>query len=479
MIKRVMIRLKGFSDKYLCFSRFSRDIFGFDRFLIHFSLFLIVFFSLSCQPSTNAEENSTPENEFRRAKNEAVLVQAQNDIEKYRKGNVRIKILGSNGKTVFGAKLKIKQSSHDFKFGCYLKIDDLDAEKLPEYEKHFARLFNYAVVGTYWDFIENKQGIENWHWFEREIAIGKKLGLKIEAAPVLWGTNKAGTPQWLPKDKKELLEILERRVKTAVSKNDESVDEWEIVNEPLAPKTDVFARRIGNDYIESAFLWARQAAPNKRLLINEYGVFGSVSSHNRNRDTYFNLLSELLKKPVSPDVIGIQAHANGEWYEPADIAEQLKRYASLGKPIQITEFSSQIYDFDDRTTPLKITGNYQSGVWNAEKQAEFYREFYTVSFANPQVEAITTWGLDDERAWLPGIGLIDENDNEKPNYKVLDRLINEEWRTNLQMKIGKSGIGNFRGFYGVYEVEAVVNGKTIVNVFELKKIAENEWIIKI
>ena len=429
-------------------------------------LILAVIFSSGCSQPTTAKNE----------RNKAALEQARQNIEKFRKGTVKIKVISAKGKSLEKVRLNIKQISHNFKFGCYLKIDDLAPEKLPEYEKHFAKLFNFAVVGTYWDFVENKRGNEDWSWFEREVATANKLNLKIEAAPILWGTNQSGTPAWLPHDEKNLAPILKRRIESTLTKS-ANIEDWEIVNEPLAPKKDFFAQNLGNEYIETAFLQARQIAPSKRLMLNEYGVFGAIESHNYNRDKYFALLNELIGKNVPIDVIGIQAHANGEWYEPANVAEQLERYATLGKPIQITEFSSQTLNYDYRKTPHKILGTYQTGIWDAEKQAEFYHEFYTVAFGNPQVEAIVSWGLDDERAWLPGIGLIDATENIKPNYRMLDRLLNKEWRTNLQIDLPANEIANFRGFYGTYEVEVSINGKKIKKMFELKKDSQNEWIL--
>jgi GH35 family endo-1,4-beta-xylanase len=249
---------------------------------IRFEYFVLIALSLnffSACKTTATSKNDLPEDiSARKSKNEAVLQKAKDNIEKYRKGDVQIKVLDAQGKPVRGAKLNIKQVSHDFKFGCYLKIDDLAPEKLSEYEKHFARLFNYAVVGTFWDFVENKRGKENWLWFERETALSQKLGARIQAAPILWGTNEFGTPGWLPRRKNELLPILEYRVRSTVTKYQNVVEDWEIVNEPLAPKKDFFAQTAGDEYIESAFLQARQAAPGERLLINEYGVFGSIAT---------------------------------------------------------------------------------------------------------------------------------------------------------------------------------------------------------
>jgi len=473
-----MIFLNNSTEIQSNWRRLTGKIYLLTRFETYLWLILILSFSPSCRLSATAENDLTVQDDARKTRNETALSQARENIEKFRKGNAQIKVLDSKGKSIGQAQIKITQLSHDFKFGCYLKIDDLAPEKLPEYEKHFARLFNYAVVGTYWDFVENKRGIENWSWFERETALAEKLNLKIQAAPILWGTNAAGTPSWLPTNKTGLSEILENRVKSSLTKNKNNVGEWEIVNEPLAPKTDFFAKVIGADYIKTAFSQARQSAPEKRLLINEYGVFGADKKHNYNRDKYLELLQKMTAEKVPFDVIGIQAHASGEWFEPANVAEQLDRYAALGKPLQITEFSAQTLDYDDRKTPLDISGAYRSGVWNADRQAEFYREFYTVAFGNPQVEAITTWGLDDKRAWLPGIGLINENGDVKSNYKMLDRLINDEWRTNLQTNTVADS-AKFRGFYGIYEVEVLAGGKRVKAKFELKKNDKNEWILHV
>lgn len=445
------------------------------RFVNLLLIALILNFCSACRSAATAENASE------KSRNEAALSEARNNIEKFRKGDARIKILDARGKAVGDAQINIKQISHDFKFGCYLKIDDLAPEKLPAYEAHFARLFNYAVVGTYWDFVENRRGAENWSWFEKEVALARKLNLRIAAAPLLWGTNEAGTPAWLPQAKDELLPVLKRRVQTPVAKYENVVDDWEIVNEPLAPKADVFAERTGNDYVAQAFRGARESAPGERLMINEYGVFGSVKKQNYNREKYFSLLKELIEKGAPVDVVGIQAHSLGEWFEPADVAERLAFYAALGKPVQITEFSAQIFDYTDKRTPLGISGAYRggAGVWNEEKQAEFYREFYTIAFGSPQVEAIVTWGLDDERAWLPGIGLLDAGGNPKANYKTLDRLINNEWRTNLQINAGAGKAAEFRGFYGAYEIEVIAGAKRARAVFDLKKDVENEWIVRL
>ncbi len=438
-------------------------------------IFLGLIFLTSCLVKATT---SVDTKELRLPKSELALRQANENIEKYRKGDVRIRVVDARGRAVQGLKLQIKQISHDFKFGCYLKVDDLAPEKLPDYERYFSRLFNYSVIGNYWDFVENKQGSADFTWLDREAALSRKLGARVQMAPILWGTNDAGTPKWLPRSKDALMPILKDRVQSSVIKSGGLIDELEVVNEPLAPKTDKFAESVGDDYIASAFNWAREAGPNKRLLINEYGVFGSVVAHNYNRDKYFALLEDLIKRKVAIDVIGIQAHANGEWYSPANVAEQLERYASFGRPIQITEFSAQTLEYDDRKTPMRISGSYRNGIWDEEKQAEFYREFYAIAFGNRQVEAITTWGLDDERSWLPGIGLLDKDGRPKASYTALDSLINKEWKTSFEGSTDGNGTLGFRGFYGNYEI-LVPDGSSKPVKFVLEKGRSNEWAVRL
>ncbi len=432
-------------------------------------IILLLSFCTACVSPVSGEDKTVAE------KSKLALAQAAQNIENFRKGNAQINLAGFKQKDL---KIRIGQISHSFKFGCYLKIDGLNRQQTTLYENQFKRLFNYAVIGTYWDVTENRRGAHFWTNFDNETAMAKRNGWQIQSAPILWGTNRAGTPAWLPDEKEELQRDVSERIRRFFENYPETAADIEIVNEPLSPEPDVFANRLGKLYVDSAFRRAKEISPNSRLMLNEYGVFGAVSANNYNRDKYFDYISALKDRQIPFDLIGIQSHANREWYSPADVAEKLDRYAAQGKPIQISEFSAQTKNYDNRARYEKILGNYRSGIWDDAKQAEFYREFYTVAFGNRNVEAIVQWGLDDARAWLPGIGLIDESGNRKPNYVVLDELINEEWRTNVELDLKDAKNAEFRGFFGVYEIEVIGGGKSLSKqTFELKKDAPNNFLI--
>lgn len=437
---------------------------------IQILLLAIALLCLSCESPAGAISSRSD----RSTRNRNALESARASIEENRKGNAKIIVVDKTGRPLTNVALKVEQKAHAFKFGCYLKLDDLSPEKWPAYERHFSRLFNYAVVGTYWDVIENKRGQENWSWFDREVEFAAKIGASVQAAPVVWGTNTAGTPAWLSNDTTELNATLRKRVATSVSRNSK-VKDWEIVNEPLARTTDRFAANNAEKaYIATAFKTAKIARPDARMILNEFGVFGSLAVNNYNRDRYFDIAKGLLDSGIPVDVIGIQAHSNGEWFEPSIVAVQLARYATLGKPLQITEFSVQTEVYGGGH-PQPISGNYGQGNWDDGKQAEFYREFYTVAFGEPSVEAIVTWGLDDERAWLPGIGLIDKHGTAKPAYNELEKLINNEWRTNLAGQTNSNGEFEFRGFFGDYVIKAETPLGSLKLNAALEKGVGNNW----
>ena len=88
-----------------------------------------------------------------------------------------------------------------------------------------------------------------------------------------------------------------------------------------------------------------------------------------------------------------------------------------------------------------------------------------ILFAHPLVEAVTGWDFADG-AWLGApSGLIRRDNTVKPAYKALDRLIHEEWETNVSATTDTQGHLEFEGYRGVYEAE--YEGRTAE--FEVRK----------
>ena len=81
-------------------------------------------------------------------------------IEKYQKGDGDIKIVDQNGAVISGATIRLKQKSHEFRFGANLfMLDELETEEKNEkYKKYFSDVFNMATLPFYWDSLEPERG---------------------------------------------------------------------------------------------------------------------------------------------------------------------------------------------------------------------------------------------------------------------------------------------------------------------------------
>ena len=121
---------------------------------------------------------------------------------------------------------------------------------------------------------------------------------------------------------------------------------------------------------------------------------------------------------------------------------------------------------------------------NEEVQAELTKALYETWFATENMKSIVWWNLvDGYGAYAPlgssegenyyGGGLLRFDMSEKPAYKVIDKLINEDWNTSFVKSISSNEL-SFRGFYGDYEITVEdENGKETKNV----KLHENEAIV--
>ena len=96
-------------------------------------------------------------------------------------------------------------------------------------------------------------------------------------------------------------------------------------------------------------------------------------------------------------------------------------------------------------------------------------DIYRLWFASPRMAGITWWNLGDGTAYgnegIAGGGLADVDFNPKPAYRALDKLINQDWKTQLETTSSADGHVRFRGFHGGYQITVKTAGRT--KTFEL------------
>ena len=410
---------------------------------------------------------------------------ADRDIEANRKGDFEL-CLYENGKKAENADVDVRLKSVDFNFGANIfmlgQYDDEDKNRL--YEEKFTGLFNSAAIPLYWEGTEPRKGYLRYSAdtpndvYRRppaDIAVDfcKKHGLRMKGHPLFWHEF---IPRWLPDDYNELKPYIEKRFCEISERYKDVIECFDVVNEP-SRIYDVYMRDRYNpnakyivpedDYCVRLFDLANRLFPSNKLILND--TVGAAFAEFRGKYSgYYLNIKDLLSRGVRIDEIGMQCHCGADGpakvYNSEMLADVLDTYASLGKTINISEIS----------IPSSFGG--LSKEEGEELQALAAERLYKLCFSHPSVTGITWWNMPDDGVLttkrvagnenLPSTGLLDGDYNEKPAYRVLSRLINDEWTTSLKTS-ARDGVALFRGFFGTYEITVHVGGRTVKRTVKL------------
>lgn len=425
-------------------------------------------------------------------------------IEANRKGHVKLSFIHKDGSKPEKVHVELKQKTHDFRFGanCFL-LDEMESEeKNAEYKRLFANLFNLATIPFYWCDLEPEQGKPRFAKDSPKIYRRPAPDLCLEFCrehgiePKLHCLNyDQWTPSWIDPDAsvQTVKRYLDRRMQEIAERYRDSIPSMEVINETLCdPRwnmTDAEPRHSTHffeepDIVEWSFEHARKYLPFTRLIINEATDFIWGGAFHWNRNAYYMQIERALSKGASIDSIGMQYHMfyraedeerrTAKMYDPSILYATMDRFADFRRPLQVTEI----------TIPA-----YSNAAEDEELQAEIIRNLYRIWFSHANMEAAVYWNLVDGYAAFARQGDMTSGENyfhgalvrfdmtPKPAYKALDQLINREWRTNGAFE----GVDHVtvKGFYGDYEAQVTVDGRTLPIAFHIGKGESNQYTFKI
>ena len=443
--------------------------------LKHFNYFLILFFlGLPCV--VNAEIHSP-------WKMEGV----NERIKKIRMGPIKLQFVDTHGSRVNQQlPININLKKHAFQFGVGMGQSwALYGERnFERYRAYMGEVFNLVALGFQWSWIEKKRGqFEKIEHIESNLKWAKARDINIKGMPLLWHN---AIPRWMDAnaEAEEIEPLILRRIRYLLEEYPE-VKTWNLYNEAVgAEKKFVKNNPIAN-WLKSkggpaaAQTWvsqiAHQTAPNRIYVNNHY-------SH---RDPEFKKMNhELLRLGTRFDAIGIQTHMHTKKsrLSQSELWKLLEDYKVFGKSIHLTEISvpssppfDSWRDFQPHVESLKNASSKKNRLRIAKKsnkkleifQAEYLRDFYTLAFSHPKVEALIYWSGSDLYEWRgTAAGLLDVKHNPKPAYKVLKNLIKKKWHTNVNDLTDATGTISFSGFYGEYVGKIKLNGKEQSFTFE-------------
>ena len=399
----------------------------------------------------------------------------EENIEKYRKGDACVKITDENGNALANTTVKIKQISHDFKFGANIfMLDELETkEKNDAYKSAFKSVFNMATLPFYWASLEPEKGklryeIGSEPYYRRPpidlcIEFCEKNGIEPREHALAYEHH---FPRWLSDlTVEEVKDALENRYKEIAKRYAHKIPTIEVTNEML------WNHRVTkfydeNDYVEWCFKLAEKYFPNNQLVINEY-TDAFWGANCRSTDSYYAYTESSMLKGARIDAIGAQFHMfesreseiakSSYLYNPKSLYDHMNLYSNLSKHLQVTEITIPAYSNDEK---------------DEEIQAEIIKNLYRVWFSHPSMEQIIYWNLVDGYAyvenptpeairWSQGNMSVGENVyyggllrfdlSPKPAYYAIKDLITKEWHTELELETDENGYARFRGFYGDYE----------------------------
>lgn len=218
----------------------------------------------------------------------------------------------------------------------------------------------------------------------------------------VWG-EKLWLPDWLKNgnySKDNLLKLIEEHIKTLGQRYQGQVREWTVVNEPFTRKLGInkldewWGERLGEEYIDKSFIWAKQADPNAVLLLNDFG--------NETKNPVSNLMYDYVKRALAKgipiDGIGMQMHIAGN-SPPSkeDVVSNMRRFADLGLKIYVTEFDVNLHDL------------YLTEVEEFKIQAKIYKDMLgaCLEVGRDICPNFGLLGITDKQSWYRGLGIYD------------------------------------------------------------------------
>jgi hypothetical protein len=166
------------------------------------------------------------------------------------------------------------------------------------------------------------------------------------------------------------------------------------------------------------FKIASSIDPLAELCYNDY----NISTVERFRNGAIARVKQILKAGAKITVFGDQEHLSAPGVSPRMLWKTWDQVSKeTGLPIEVTEF-----DFGSK---------------NDQLQADYMEDFYRAAFSHPSVDAIIIWGFWENAHWLANRGghLINKDWSWRTSMKVVDQLLNHEWRTIESLKTNSKG----------------------------------------
>lgn len=292
------------------------------------------------------------------------------------------------------------------------QANGVDTDSIAIVNRHFNTLT--AENDMKWERIQPTSGNFTFTNADALVSFAKNTNKSVIGHALVWHQQ---TPHWVFEDENGNLAsrtLLLERMKTHIFalagryKND--IKGWDVVNEAFnedgSYRESKWYKIIGQDFIELAFEYAAQAAPNAKLYYNDYNLFKAAKM-----DSVIALVNRMKDKGIRIDGIGEQGHYG---LEPPleELHKSIEKVAATGLTMMITELDISVLKFPDEDSmgadislnfALKDEYNpYATGISNSSsrKLAKAYTDLFRLFLTHQQhIDRVTLWGVSDNDTW--------------------------------------------------------------------------------
>lgn len=306
-------------------------------------------------------------------------------------------------------------------------------------------------------------------------ARNKKMAMRGHC--LVWNQQ---SPTWISSDggktndknwtRQQALDIMKNHITNVVGFYKGKVREWDVVNECLddnqpavrtnpegydMKKNCVWQQAIGDDYVDSAFVYAHQADPDAELYLNDYGVELQGKAKSA---AFYNLALRLKKAGLPIHGVGLQCHFSIGDVDSLRLDQTIGRFEEAGLKCIITELDMGIPDTSEASL---------------EEQARSYRVITDIMLNHDNCTSMVIWGLKDNNSWRESSSplLFTAQLDKKPAYYAVrsalrHRALTESGiRSVRQSAKGDGHIYNLAGqkVGADYQGIVIIDGRKVMN----------------
>lgn len=263
--------------------------------------------------------------------------------------------------------------------------------------------------------LQPKEGEFRWDVSDRFVAFGEKNKMKIIGHCLVWHNQ---TPYWFfvnadgsKADRETLIARMRAHIHAVVGRYKGRIHGWDVVNEAFDDAGNLhpspWRDGIGDDFIELAFRFAREADPDVELYYNDFNMFMPGK-----RRGVVEMVRRFKEKGVRIDAVGLQSHAGLKSPKVEEYEATIVALAAVGVKAMITELdvsalpsawgvTAEItarHDYDEKYNPWK------NGVLPKDVEREHARRYFDLFKMYLRhadvIDRVTLWGLTDADSWL-------------------------------------------------------------------------------